>query len=79
MSAENKGAAIMAAALLGYAIALPLVGFFASSAVFLVASMTLFGVSPLTVAIPTSVGLLATLFILFEYLLGVPLPHGALY
>ncbi len=79
MSEADTRVLVTIGALVVYGIAMPFVGFFVTSAAFLIGHMLYLGVrGPLWLLAPM-VGLLGTAWLLFENFLGVPLPHGLLY
>jgi putative tricarboxylic transport membrane protein len=69
--------ALVIGALVVYALVLPVLGFFASSAAFLVALMTTFGAPPRR-ALPLAVVVTLAIHYVFYSLLRVPLPWGLL-
>jgi hypothetical protein len=65
--------------LLGFALLLPVLGFFAAAALYLASHMWFLGIrSPVTLAVVCA-SLLGIAWALFERFLGVPLPHGVLF
>lgn len=65
--------------LAGFALLLPILGFFVAAALFLTTHMLFLGIrSPVTVIV-VCVSLLGVAWTLFERFLGVPLPHGMLF
>lgn len=65
--------------LLAFALLLPVLGFFATAALFLVSHMMFLGIrNPVTYGV-VCVSLLGVAWLLFERFLGVPLPHGMLF
>lgn len=62
-----------------YALAIPKLGFFASTGLFLVAHMLYLGIRSPGLVAGVTAGTLLVFFLLFERLLGVVIPHGFLY
>lgn len=79
MSESDIRVLVTVAALIAYGVVMPFLGFFVTSAIFLVGHMFYLGVrGPLWLTTPI-IGLLGTAWLLFEGFLGVPLPHGLVY
>lgn len=65
--------------LVAYGLLMPVLGFFVTSAMFLLTHMYYLGVrGPLWLGVPL-LSLLGVAWLLFENFLGVPLPHGMLF
>ena len=65
--------------IVAYAVAVPRLGFFAATFVYLIAHMTFLGIRPLWKPPAVTGGVLGVLYVLFEFLLGVDLPGGVLF
>ncbi len=79
MTKSDTRVLVTIAALVVYGAIMPFLGFFLTSAAFLLLHMLYLGVrGPLWLTAPI-VGLLGTAWFLFENFLGVPLPHGMVY
>lgn len=79
MSASDVRVIVTIGLLAAYAALVPVLGFFATSAIFLIVHMVFLGVrKPVWLACVT-VGLLAVAWGVFEWFLNVPLPHGSIY
>ena len=70
---------VSVALIVGYVIAVPRLGFFASTLVYLIVHMTFLGIRPLWKPVAVTAGVLGVLFVLFEFLLRVDLPGGVLF
>lgn len=71
---------VMSVLFLGlYALAIPELGFFASTGLFLVAHMLYLGIRSPGLVAGVTAGTLLVFFLLFERFLGVVIPHGFLY
>lgn len=75
-TSSTRRAGAVAAALTGFCLALPLVGYPASVFGLLLVTLRLFGLSRWTVAAAASLALTAASWYLFAAVLGVPLPAG---
>lgn len=69
---------ISVALIVTYAAAVPWLGFFSATLVYLIAHMTYLGIRPLWKPVAATAGVLAVLYGLFEFLLRVDLPGGVL-
>lgn len=79
MSQADTRVLVTIGALVVYGIAMPFLGFFVTSAAFLLLHMLFLGIrGPLWLSAPI-IGLLGMSWLLFENFLGVPLPHGIIY
>ena len=79
MTARDRRVLVSAGFLICFALLMPVLGFFAAAALFLVGHMLFLGIrNPLTLGGATA-GLLLVAWGLFEHFLGVPLPHGLIY
>jgi hypothetical protein len=70
---------ISTALIVAYVLAVPWLGFFTATFVYLIAHMTMLGIRPLWKPPAVTVGVLAVLYALFEFLLRVDLPGGVLF
>ena len=78
MSGTAPRVLISLALIVAYIVLVPVLGFFTATLVYLVAHMTYLGIRPLWKPVATTVGVLAVLYVLFEFLLRVDLPGGLL-
>lgn len=65
--------------LIGFALLLPVLGFFVTAALFLITHMLYLGIRGPVTFVVVCVSLLGVAWLLFERFLGVPLPHGMLF
>lgn len=79
MSEADTRVLVTIGALVVYGLAMPFLGFFVTSAAFLLGHMLYLGVRGPVWLLAPMIGLLGTAWLLFENFLGVPLPHGILY
>ena len=79
MTASDFRVAVTVALLAGYALLVPVVGFFTASAAFLLIHMSFLGVRKPVWLIAVTAGLLLVAWGVFEWFLNVPLPHGMIY
>lgn len=70
--------AVSIALLIAFAAAVPQLGFFSATFVYLIAHMTFLGIRPWWKPLAVTAGVLGVLYVLFEYLLRVDLPGGVL-
>lgn len=70
--------AVSIALLVAFAAAVPWLGFFSATFVYLIAHMTFLGIRPWWKPLAVTAGVLGVLYVLFEYLLRVDLPGGVL-
>lgn len=79
MSERDLRVLISIGFLVGFALLLPVLGFFPAAVLFLTTHMLFLGIrSPLTIIV-VCVALLGIAWVLFQRFLGVPLPHGMLF
>lgn len=71
-------AAASVALIVAYAAAVPRLGFFSATFVYLIAHMTFLGIRPWWKPLAVTAGVLGVLYVLFEFLLRVDLPGGVL-
>ncbi len=69
---------ISVALIVAYVAAVPRLGFFSATFVYLIAHMAYLGIRPLWKPLAVTAGVLAVLYVLFEFLLRVDLPGGVL-
>ena len=62
-----------------FAVLVPIIGFFAATALYLIVHMTYLGVRPFLLVLAVTAGGVAFLYVLFGFILGVPIPHGLIY
>ncbi len=78
----ERKAALAIALILAYAAATPVVGFYATSLVYFVVWVMLFGLrrgrAELCTALGVAVASIVIVYVLFSYMLGVPAPEGIL-
>lgn len=67
------------AIIVSFAVLVPILGFFAATALYLIVHMTYLGVRPFPLVLAVSAGGVAFLYVLFGFILGVPIPHGLIY
>lgn len=79
MTKADSRVLVTISALAVYGVAMPILGFFVTSAAFLLLHMLYLGVRGPVWLLTPIVGLLGTAWLLFENFLGVPLPHGLIY
>lgn len=65
--------------LTAYVVAVPVIGFFVTTGVYLVAHMTFLGIRPFWLTLVVGVGAMAFLYMVFIGFLGIPIPQGILY
>lgn len=70
--------AISITLIVAFAVAVPWLGFFVATFVYLIAHMSFLGIRPWWKPVAVAAGVLAVLYVLFEYLLRVDLPGGVL-
>lgn len=79
MTARDLRVLVSVGLLIGFALLLPVLGFFAAATLFLVSHMMFLGIrNPVTYGVVCA-SLLGVAWLLFERFLGVPLPHGMLF
>lgn len=62
-----------------FAILVPIIGFFVATGLYLIVHMTYLGVRPFSLVLAVTAGGVAFLYVLFGFILGVPIPHGLIY
>jgi hypothetical protein len=65
--------------LTGFALLLPVLGFFVTATLFLTTHMLFLGIRSPVIVVIVCASLLGVAWVLFERFLGVPLPHGMLF
>lgn len=65
--------------IIAFAVLVPILGFFAATALYLIVHMTYLGVRPFPLVLAVAAGGVAFLYVLFGFVLGVPIPHGLIY
>lgn len=78
MTAPALRVVLSIALITGYIVLVPILGFFTATFAYLIAHMVYLGIRPLWKPLATTVGVLAVLYVLFEFLLRVDLPGGIL-
>ena len=78
MSGAAPRVLISIALIVGFAVLVPILGFFTATVVYLIAHMLYLGIRPWWKPVAATAGVLAVLYVLFEYLLRVDLPGGLL-
>ncbi len=78
MSGTTLRVLISIAFIVGYILLVPVVGFFTATVAYLIAHMLYLGIRPWWKPVAATAGVLAVLYVLFEYLLRVDLPGGLL-
>ncbi len=79
MSVSDLRVIVTIGLLAGYALLVPVIGFFTASGAFLLIHMSFLGVRSPVWLISVTAGLLAVAWSVFEWFLNVPLPHGTIY
>jgi putative tricarboxylic transport membrane protein len=77
--ARIKRIAINIGAILGFVILVPVLGFFTAAGIFLVGHMIYLGVRPFWLVGVVTMGVLIAFYMMFEYFLGVFVPHGLIF
>jgi putative tricarboxylic transport membrane protein len=72
-------AGINAGIIIGFAVLVPILGFFVATGLYLIVHMTYLGIRPFSMILAVAIGGVAFLYVLFGFVLGVPIPHGLLY
>lgn len=78
MSGTAPRVLISLALIVAYIMLVPFLGFFTATLAYLIAHMLYLGIRPLWKPVATTAGVLAVLYVLFEFLLRVDLPGGIL-
>ncbi len=79
MSVSDLRVIVTIGLLAGYALLVPVIGFFTASGAFLLIHMSFLGVRSPVWLISVTAGLLVVAWAVFEWFLNVPLPHGTIY
>ncbi|MFN4089120.1 MAG: tripartite tricarboxylate transporter TctB family protein [Alphaproteobacteria bacterium] len=79
MTASDVRVLVTIGLLAAYALLVPMLGFFTTSALFLVCHMLYLGIRAPVWIVGVTVGLLVVAWVVFAWFLSVPLPRGAIY
>ncbi|MBC8158302.1 MAG: tripartite tricarboxylate transporter TctB family protein [Alphaproteobacteria bacterium] len=78
-NARVKRIAINVGLILGFVILVPILGFFTAAGIYLVMHMTYLGIRPFWLVGVVMGGVLIAFYMMFEFFLGVLVPHGLIF
>ncbi|MBL6945746.1 MAG: tripartite tricarboxylate transporter TctB family protein [Rhodospirillales bacterium] len=78
-NALNKRIAINVGLILGFVIVVPILGFFSAAGIYLMVHMIYLGIRPYWMVAVVTLGVLIAFYMMFEFFLGVLVPHGLIF
>ncbi|MBL6929156.1 MAG: tripartite tricarboxylate transporter TctB family protein [Rhodospirillales bacterium] len=78
-NARIKRIAINVGLILGFVILVPILGFFTAAGIYLVIHMSYLGIRPYWLVALVTGGVLIAFYMMFEFFLGVLVPHGLIF